>query len=105
MSLVIDSSEVLGTVETPGGTAEVCASAEGEFDESKGRLVVRLEAFLRPTDLLARERHFRAEWLPGNETVSESVDLDESREMAREIFHRWVRKVREAAPRLHPVWA
>lgn len=104
MNHILDTSEVLGTVATPGGTSEVCVSAEGGFDESKGRLVVRLEAFLRPTDLLARERHFRADWLPENETVTEVVDLDECRETAREIFHRWARKVREAAPRLHPVW-
>lgn len=35
MNHIIDTSEVLGTVETPGGASEVCASAEGEFGESK----------------------------------------------------------------------
>jgi hypothetical protein len=64
---------------------------------------VKLETFLRPTDLLTKERHCRADWLPENETVTESVDLDECRELSREIFQRWVRKVREAAPKLHSV--
>ncbi len=103
MKRVIDTSEVLGTVETAEGTCELCASADAAFDETARRLVVRLESFLRPTDLVAKERHFRPDWLPANETVSESVGLDDCREMAREVFHRWVRKVRETAPRLHPV--
>jgi hypothetical protein len=103
MKRVIDTSEVLGTVETPEGNCEVCASAEAGFDEPAGRLAVKLEAFLRPTGLLVKERHFRADWLPENETVTESVAREECHDVAREIFHRWVRKVREAAPQLHHV--
>lgn len=102
MKRVIDTSESLGTVETPEGRCEVCASAQASFDEAAGRLRVELEAFLRPTDLLAKERHFRAEWLPRNQTVTESVAREESHDVAREIFHRWARKVREAAPQLNP---
>lgn len=101
MKRVIDTSEVLGTVETAEGPCEVYVSADAGFDEARGRLVVKLEAFLRPTDLLAKERHFRADWLPKNETVMESVGPEETVELARDIFHRWVRKVREAAPPLH----
>jgi hypothetical protein len=103
MKRVIDTSEVLGTVETPEGTCELGASADAGFDEAAGRLVVKLEAFLRPAEFLAKERHFRAKWLPDNETVTETVAHEECHDVAREIFNRWVRKVREAAPRLHPV--
>jgi hypothetical protein len=103
MQRVIDTSEVLGTVETPEAAGELCASADARFDETTGRLLVKLEAFLRPTGFLAKERHFRADWLPGNETVTESVSREECHEVAREVFHRWVRKVREAAPQLHSV--
>ena len=101
MKRVIDTSEVLGTVEVPEGMCEVCVSADASFDEAAGRMVVKLEAFLRPAGLLVKERHFRADWLPSNETVTESVGREESGEMAREIFHGWVRKVRETAPKLH----
>jgi hypothetical protein len=101
MKRVIDTSETLGTVEVPEGLCELCASAEEGFDEVASRLVVKLEAFLRPVDLLAKERHFRAGWLPGNETVTESVAREECHEVARDIFHRWVRKVRDSAPQLH----
>jgi hypothetical protein len=103
MKRIIDTSEVLGMVEMPEGACELCASADASFDEATGRLVVKLEAFLRPTDLLVKERHFRAEWVPENETVTEAVAREECHELAREIFHRWVRKVREAAPQLHQV--
>ena len=103
MKRIIDTSEVLGTVEAPEGLCELCASADASFDEEAGRLLVKLETFLRPTDLLVRERHFRADWLPKNETVTESVAREECHEVAREIFHRWTRKVREAAPKLHQV--
>lgn len=103
MKRVIDTSEVLGNVETPDGTCEVCVSADAGFDEAAERLVVKLEAFLRPAGLLVKERHFRADWLPANQTITESVGCEECGEMAREIFHRWVRKVREAAPPLHHV--
>lgn len=103
MKQVIDTSEVLGTVETPEGNSEVCATARADFDEAAGRLVVRLEAFLRPTDLRVKERHFRADWLPANNTISESAAREDCHDLAREIFHRWTRKVREAAPALHHV--
>ena len=103
MKRIIDTSEVLGTVETPEGTREVCISAEANYDEGKGRLTVELKSFLRNTDLVAKEKHFRADWLPKPQTVRESAGPDETVELAREIFHRWERKVREAAPALHHV--
>lgn len=103
MKQIIDTSEVLGTVATPKGDCEVCASANAGCDEAAGRLVLKLEAFLRPTDLRAKERHFRAAWLPANEKVTESAARDECHNLAREIFHRWTRKVREAGPSLHHV--
>jgi hypothetical protein len=103
MKRIIDTSEVLGTVQAPEGLCELCASADASFDEEAGRLVLKLEAFLRPTDLLAKERRFRANWLPQNQTVTESVGREECHEVARAIFHRWVRRVRETAPQLHHV--
>ena len=78
-------------------------SADAGFDEAAGRLVVRLEAFLRPAGLLVKERHFRAGWLPANETVTESVAREECHDVTRPIFQHWVRRVREAAPQLHHV--
>jgi len=103
MKRVIDTSEALGEVETPKGRRELCVAADASYDEAAGRLVVKLEAFLRNTDLVTKEKHSTADWLPQPETVCESVGPEETVELAREIFHRWVRKVREAAPPLHQV--
>jgi hypothetical protein len=103
MKRIIDTTEVLGTVEMPEGMCELDVSADASFDEAAERMVVKLQAFLRPTNVLVKERHFRADWLPENETVTESVRREECHDVAREIFHRWVRKVREAAPQLHQV--
>ena len=100
MKRVIDTSEVLGVVETSEGAREVCASADASYDEETARLVVNLDAFLRTTDLLSKEKRSSADWLPKPQTVRESVGPDEAVEMARDIFHRWVRKVRDAVPAL-----
>jgi hypothetical protein len=101
MKRVIDTTEVLGTVDMPEGKFEVCAAAEANFDEEGNRLVVRLSATLRSTDLLGKEKKMSASWLPVTETVTESVGASESHDLSREIFHRWVRKVRQVTPALH----
>jgi hypothetical protein len=101
MKRVIDSSEILGTVDLPDGGYEVCASADANFDAETHRLSVCLNAFLRSTDLRITEKQCSADWLPNPETITESVGPDETVEVARDIFHRWVRKVRQAAPSLH----
>ncbi len=98
MKRVIDTTEVLGTVEARPGTCEVCASADASYDERAKRLVVRLDAFLRTTDLRTKEKRVRAAWLPKPETVRERVGPEETVDLAREIFQRWARKVRQAFP-------
>ena len=100
MKRVIDTSEVLGVVETPEGAREVCAAANASYDEGTATLVVMLDAYLRSTGLLSKEKRFPADWLPKPETVRETVGPDETTEMARDIFHRWTRKVRQAVPAL-----
>ena len=100
MKRIIDTSEVLGTVETPQGLCELCATADARFDESTPRLTVILGAYLRTTDLRTKEQRVSADWLPKSETVAESVGLEEADEVARDVFHRWVRKVKESIPAL-----
>lgn len=101
MKRVIDRSVVLGTVEVPEGPCEVCASADARYDETAGRLVVKLASSLRPAGLLVKERRFHPDWLPADETVTEAGALEDCDAEAREIFHRWATKVRAAAPKLH----
>ena len=101
MKRVIDTTEVLGTVDLPKGEYEVCASADAQYNEETGRLVVELNSFLRSTNLRVKEERLSADWLPAAQTVNESVGLEEALELARDIFHRWVRKVRQVIPSLH----
>jgi hypothetical protein len=100
MKRVIDTSEVLGTVEMPEGPCEICVSADAHYDESAARLIVHLDAFLRTTDLRTKERRLSADWLPKMENVTESAGPDDTVALAKDIFHRWVKKVREVAPSL-----
>ncbi len=100
MKRVIDTIEVLGLVDTLEGTREVCVTAEATYDENDARMVIKLDAFLRSIDLLSKEKCFSAKWLPKAETIREAVDPDETVEMARDIFHRWVHKVRQLVPQL-----
>ena len=58
MKRVIDISEVLGTMAMPEGLCEVCAAADATYDEDAARLIVKLNAYLRTTDLRAKERSF-----------------------------------------------
>jgi hypothetical protein len=100
---IIDTSEVLGTVELPNGTYEVCATADANYDDDAKQLIVRLNSFLRTTNLRAKEELSPADWLPKGETVTESMDPDEAVEAARDIFHRWAQKVRNAGPLHNPI--
>jgi hypothetical protein len=98
---VVDTSEALGTVALPGGTCELYATADAGYDEEASRLVVRLNSYVRTLDPRSREKPFSPDWLPKPDVVTESVGPDEALEAARDIFHRWGRKVRESAPSLH----
>ena len=101
MKRVIDTIEVLGTVELPEGEYEVCAAAEAKHDEEKEQLLVHLTSFLRSTNLRLKEKQTIPDWLPQAQQVTEAVGHDEALELARDIFHRWVRKVRQSTPALH----
>lgn len=103
MKRVLETSEALGMVNTRGGPRELCASAVASYEEASGILTVKLEAFLRNTDLVTKEKRCPADWLPQPETVCESVGMGETVELTREIFQRWTRKVSAAGPGLHHV--
>lgn len=100
MKRIIDTNESLGTLETPQGTCELCATANAGYDESSGTLMIELDAHLRTSDWHAKQQRVTADWLPPKEKLREHVSLEEAADVARDIFHRWVRKVKEAAPTL-----
>jgi len=75
---------------------EACATAEALYDEEQSQLIIEMDSFLRPADLRLKEEHLPADFLPERQTFKDSVSQDEAAELARDIFHRWVRTVRES---------
>ena len=101
MKRIIDTREILGIVHTAGGPRELCATAWARYDDAAGTVTVHLDSFLRSTDYLAEETHDHADWLPKPQIVREAVDREDASDLAREVFHVWVRRIRNAAPALH----
>ncbi len=88
--------QILDEIPTPSGLCEVVATVEGAYEESRGRMHLELDAFLRPVDLTRPERYLNADWLPHSQAVDERVPEDEAVPAARELFHSWSRRVRQA---------
>jgi hypothetical protein len=91
-------SEVVGETQRPEGRCEVCTSAEGLYEESKARLIVKLDCCLRPLILVEQDKKIQADWLPPAETVTASVSQPEASDMTKEIFGSWVKLVRKSIP-------
>ena len=98
MRKVISLSEIVELLELEEGWDEVCATAEANYNEATSSLAVKLDSFVRPVDLLATERHLTPRWLHRPDTVRQTVPLDEAVPLARDIFQRWVKKVRQSIP-------
>ena len=102
MNELFNTREILGTLELPEGECELSASAVAEYAEGSGNLVVRLDAAVHLRHASHRNNSaISVNWLPKGQTVSEFSPIDEAGEIARDIFRRWVRQVRAAAPSLH----
>lgn len=99
MKRAISLSEIFGHIAHPSGPCEVYVSGEANYDEAFSDLRVHLDAQLRSTDLLRKETYHRVPWLPEPRTERETVDSDEARDAAREIFTNWVHHVRESVPK------
>ena len=98
MKRIYSSSQIIGGFTKEEKEFEVCATAEGQFDEERSQLLMELDSFVRAVDLVAKEEHLQAGWLPKKERLKESVSLEEAPDMAREIFHRWVHKIQHLMP-------
>jgi hypothetical protein len=94
MESVISISEVVGTRESPLGIVEVCATVESSYDRVPSQLVARLDACVQTT----QGTKLRPQWLPAAETLREHLARADASEVARDMFHRWVRRVRETIP-------
>jgi hypothetical protein len=85
-------------VEVKNGRYQLCVEAEANYDEAQSLLVVQLDSFLRPADFKQGTHRLSPDWLPRKESVKESVASDEAMDVAKEIFHRWVKRVHHSNP-------
>jgi hypothetical protein len=81
-----------------GRVGEVFATAEANFDDSEQKVVVQLDGHVCPEDASDPMHHYRPEWIPAAETVRVGGDVHECSEIARDVFHSWVRRVIDAVP-------
>jgi hypothetical protein len=94
MKTVISISEVVETASDWRGEWEVCASADATYDETNSVLIVHLKSFSRPVETRSEPEIPLPDWMPAGETVRERVSLEEAVEVAKDIFHRWVTRIR-----------
>jgi hypothetical protein len=95
MRKVISINEVADSAENWQGKWEICATADGVYDEQKSELRVKLGCFARPTDARLGSGGVELDWLPRTEAVKESVPLDEAIPLVKDIFQPWLQKVRQ----------
>lgn len=96
MENAISISEILGTIHD--GSVEVCATAEADYDPTKQKVSVNLDAFTRRVTTYADGQHASEPWLPPGQRVTESLAREDAATFAREVFRSWIRKVRTSVP-------
>ena len=89
-------SEIVQDLGLEAEPKELCAAAEADYDERKSMLVIKLDAFVRQVHHAGPDVCSRPDWLPKGGTLREGVSSSEASELAREIFQRSTKKVRES---------
>jgi hypothetical protein len=97
MRKVLSISEIVQDLDLEVEPKELCATAEADYDERKSMLVMKVDAFVRQVHHAGPDESTRPDWLPAAEILREGVSSEEASDLARDIFHRWTKKVREAA--------
>jgi hypothetical protein len=64
-------NEIVGEFKNPDGIQEVCATADGTYNEDTSQLLVKLDSSLRP--FAGQSNGIQADWLPDSETIKVSV--------------------------------
>ena len=97
MRKILSTSEIVQDLDLEVEPKELCATAEADYDDGKSSLVIKLDAFVRQVHHAGPDVCSRPDWLPKAETLHDGVSSEEASELARDIFHRWTKRVREAA--------
>ena len=97
MRRILSTSEIVQDLDLELAPKELCAAGEADYDERKHTLVLKLDAFVRQVHHGGSDVCSRPDWLPKPEILREGVGPDEASELARDIFRRWTKKVRDSA--------
>ena len=97
MRKILSTSEIVQDLDLEVEPKELCAAAEADYDDRKSTLVIKLDAFVRQVRHAGPDVCSRPDWLLKPETLREGVGPEEASDMARDIFQRWTKKVRQSA--------
>jgi len=84
-----------------GDMMELHGTLEGHYDGTGHAVVADLDAYACPDDASHMQEHTRPTWLPQAQTLRAGGSPEETSAIARDIFHTWVRKLRDAVPSGH----
>lgn len=80
---------------------EVHATLSAHYEQGTQEVVAEVDAYVCPDDAShMMEDHLRPEWLPSKQVVRVGGEAGETSDIARDVFHSWVRRVRESVPEL-----
>ncbi len=96
MHALLDTTQVLRTLQIDGVAYEVCVEAVATHDRSTNVLKVDLKAFLRSEAQDHIGEVASVSWLPPPQTVTEHVEAGEAHDMANDVFASWKNKVTAA---------
>ena len=96
MRKVLAISEIVRDLDREAEPRELCAAADADYDDASSTLIVSLDSFVRQVRHAAPDVCTRPEWLPKGEVLREKVPVEEASDLARDIFQRWTRKVRDS---------
>ena len=77
---------------------ELYATADAKYDPATSTVFVELDSIVQHGGSAPGVDGFRQPWLPAKEVVTRRVPLSEVRDVAREVFQRWIEKVRRTIP-------
>jgi len=95
MRHVLYGSEIVDTVQTALGPAEVRVVADAQHDETKNVLQIFVESFLCSPGTEERLVDVPDIQLPHPELIKEPVEFEQALDLAHDIFHRAVKRARQ----------
>lgn len=98
MSHAVSFSECVGHTFFEGEPVLVFATVDASYQDERHEVEVSRKAYVTPKNMKHLAEHREAPWLPPESVVTAGCDGYEASDVARDIFHSWVRQVKESIP-------